>query len=208
MQAGFLHRLLQRLRGSGGEPLVLNLKAPVQVSPHPKIPELKPVRKPEPYPGNFLSFDFLIEIKIGGSVHIGYPKLPLRDMLTREVRWGTKAKVMSTIPWVDDPERGFTGRVLAGAEDALGAEGTLSDKRLRFERILNLGEGVVVYAIHCPAENFRMAYGFNRDVFEPGYVSPAMERILALTAEKQIQTFKIDPGVGPDQVDSINPNEG
>jgi hypothetical protein len=135
--------------------------------------------KPDLFPGNFLNFEFFIEIKVGDLVHLGYPKIPIRDMTTKLVRWGSKMDwswpdpSKTRIPWVDDDQRGLTHRTLASAEDVLGAEGTIGGKLLRFERILDLGHNQVVYALYCPVENFRMAYGFDRLIFEPTYIKPS-----------------------------------
>jgi hypothetical protein len=87
------------------------------------------------------------------------------------------------IDWVDDPERGIGARHIERPEDMLGAEGMLQVHRFRFERILDLGNNVVVYALFNPDKQMRMAYGFNRDAVEPGYVSPARREIAAELAK-------------------------
>ena len=135
--------------------------------------------KPDLVPGNFVNFEFFIELKIGDIVHFGYPKIPIRDMTTKLVRWGSKMDwswpdpSKTRIPWIDDDQRGLTRRTLASVEDVLGAEGTIGGKLIRFERILDLGHNQVVYALYCPTENFRMAYGFDRLIVEPTYIQPS-----------------------------------
>ncbi len=44
---------------------------------------------------------------------------------------------------------------------------------MHFERVFDLGRNQVVYALYCPTHNFRMAYGFDRLIFEPTYVKPS-----------------------------------
>ena len=135
--------------------------------------------KPDLVPGNFLSFEFFIEFKVGDRVHIGYPKVATRNTTTQEVRWGSKLEwswpdpSKARVPWIDDDQRGLAHRTLASVEDVLGAEGTIGGKLLRFERILDLGHNQVVYALYCPKENFRMAYGLDRLVVEPTYIKPS-----------------------------------
>jgi hypothetical protein len=123
--------------------------------------------------GNFYSFEFFIELKINDVAHIGYPKFAVRDITTGAVRWGSKldwswpnpAKLRAA--WMDDEQRGFTNRTLQKPEDAVGAEGRIGDMHLRFERILEFGQNQIVYALYCPEKNIRLAYGFDRTIFEP-----------------------------------------
>jgi hypothetical protein len=135
--------------------------------------------KPDLVPGNFLSFEFFIELKVGDRVHLGYPKIPVRNTTTKLVRWGSNVEwawpnpSKARVPWIDDDQRGVTHRTLASVEDVLGAEGMIGGKLMRFERILDLGRNQIVYALYCPTHNFRMAYGFDRLIFEPTYVKPS-----------------------------------
>jgi hypothetical protein len=132
--------------------------------------------KPDLVPGNFLAFEFFIELKLRDQVHLGYPKVPTRNMMTKLVRWGSKLEwswpdpSKARVPWIDDEQRGVAQRTLESVEDVLGAEGTIGGKLMRFEKILDLGQNQVVYALHCPAQNFRIAYGFDRLIFEPSYI--------------------------------------
>lgn len=86
------------------------------------------------------------------------------------MEWSWPDPSKARVPWIDDNQRGLTRRTLASVEDVLGAEGTIGGKLIRFERILDLGHNQVVYALYCPTENFRMAYGFDRLIVEPTYV--------------------------------------
>ncbi len=128
-------------------------------------------------PGNFYSFDFFIEVQLREIVNIGYPKVPLRDMTSGNIRWGSKMEWSWPDPskprqcWIDDEQAGLAQRRLEQPEDALGAEGRIGDMRLRFEQILDLGENQIVYALYCPDKQIRLAYGFNRLLFEPSYKS-------------------------------------
>ncbi len=126
-------------------------------------------------PGNFYSFEFFIELKINDVVHLGHPTVCLTNMCSGVVRWGPSIDWLlpdpkkRRVPWVDDEQNGFANRTLLKPEDALGAEGSIGNMRLRFEQILDLGRNVVVYALYCPEKDIRLAYGFNRQVFEPSY---------------------------------------
>ena len=173
-----LKRFFQRERDLPDGPLQLNLP-----SPPPRPPQRqKPQPPAERVPGNFFTFTFILDIEISGVVHAGLPKLALRNSITGQVRWGESLSNLRPDPnrprisWIDDPVRGVNQRTLENPEDVLGAEGTLGGKRIRFERILDLGRNVVVYALFCPDQNFRIAYGWNREVFQPGYV-PAPQRL-------------------------------
>lgn len=149
----------------------------------PAIAPASAQKPPEPVPGNFHRFEFFIQLKIGDTVHIGSPKVAIRNSVTGVVRWGATPEWQYPgpnhlqIPWVDDERNGLTSRKLERPEDILGAEGRIGDMRLSFERILDLGRNVVVYALYAPEKNIRLAYGFNRDAVEPGYISPAMEKL-------------------------------
>jgi hypothetical protein len=111
-------------------------------------------------------------------VHLGSPKVRRRDQLNRTERWGDPLDWcwpnpnQRRVAWVDDERHGLTQRTLARAEDALGAEGSLGDLHLRFERILELGRNQVVYALYSPEKNRWLAYGFDRTLFEPTYQRP------------------------------------
>jgi hypothetical protein len=132
--------------------------------------------KPDLVPGNFLNFEFFIELTVGDLVHLGYPKIPIRDTTTKLVRWGSRVEwawpdpSKPRIPWIDNDQRGLAHRTMASVEDVLGAEGVIGGKLMRFEQILDLGRNQIVYALFCPTHNFRMAYGFDRLIFEPAYV--------------------------------------
>jgi hypothetical protein len=125
-------------------------------------------------PGNYFSFELFIEITIGGTTHLGYPKRAIRDVGKRPpvVVWGSPAQLVwpnpaiLRVPWIDDPKRGLTGRAMTSPEDFLGAEGTLGDKRYRFEKILDAGKNQVVYSLFCDQNRTRIAYGFSRDLFK------------------------------------------
>jgi hypothetical protein len=51
----------------------------------------------------------------------------------------------------------------------------IGDMRLRFEKVLDLGQNQIVYALYCPEKNIRLAYGFDRLIFEPTYKKPVSE---------------------------------
>jgi len=183
MKETLLKRVAKTLKSWGSSPEQLTLRPPVQDQTRDlALPEKTVESKPELVPGNFLTFEFFIELKVGDVVHLAYPKVALRDMISKQVRWGSKAEwswpdpSKLRIPWIDDGQRGLMGRTLASPEDALGAEGTVGGKILRFEQILDLGHNQIVYALFCPAENFRMAYGFDRLIVEPTYVKPSVPR--------------------------------
>ncbi len=122
--------------------------------------------------GSFYSFEFFIELKINNVVHIGYPKVCVRDVISGAMRWGSKLDWSWPDPakpragWIDDEQRGFANRTPQKPEDAIGAEGRIGDMHLRFERILEFGKNQVVYALYCPEKNIRLAYGFDRTIFE------------------------------------------
>ena len=179
MESKFLSRLFGIVNRSGtlsGQPSIVPSseisKRTIAQSEPPPVG-----RKPELVPGNFFSFEFFIELKIGDVVHLGYLKVCLRDTSTGTVRWGSKVDWSWPDPnklriaWVDDEQRGLSGRTLASVEDALGAEGTIGDMRLRFEKILDLGRNQIVYALYCPERDIRLAYGFDRCAFELTYES-------------------------------------
>ncbi|MBB5059955.1 hypothetical protein HDF16_004689 [Granulicella aggregans] len=128
---------------------------------------------PERPPGNFYSFEFFIELEFRGVVNLGYPKVPLRDMRTGVVRWGSSMEWSWPDPaktrarWQDDAEAGLLQRSIEHPEDALGAEGSIGEIRLTFDALLDKGENQVVYALYCPEKQIRLAYGFDRTLFEP-----------------------------------------
>jgi hypothetical protein len=192
MEGSFFKRLWNRSGGSSSGPIKLNLEpaqaAPVQ--PRPNRP-VSPPPPAEPIPGNFLLFEMFLQVPIGGALHIGSPKVAIRNMNGGEVRWGAKMELAFPgpnsvkAPWVDDAERGIAVRQIAKPEDILGAEGSIGEHQFRFERILDLGANVVVYSLLNLEKQFRLAYGFNRDAVEPGYVSPALQKALAKMAESK-----------------------
>ena len=69
-------------------------------------------------------------------------------------------RIKTRMPWVDDPERGVGSKTLERVEDVSGAEGMIGGKLVRFEKILEVGENQVVYGLHCPSMDCRLAYGF------------------------------------------------
>ena len=81
--------------------------------------------------------------------------------------WSWPDPAKCRVPWIDDEKLGFISRMLARPEDALGTEGRIGDMNLSFEKILDLGQNQVVYALHCPEKNIRLAYGFARAIFKP-----------------------------------------
>ena len=173
----FLKRLFQRQNFAQDGPLRLDLPSP----PHKPPPQPKPQPAGDPVPGNFFYFPYELDLEIAGVVQIGRPKKAVRNEATGEVRWGENLRDISPLPdpnrprlrWTDDPARGVNQRTIENPEDVLGAEGMFSDKPARFESILDLGRHIVVYALFCPDHNFRIAYGWPRKVFQPGYVHPA-----------------------------------
>lgn len=130
-------------------------------------------RLPELVPGSYYSFDFLVEIKNKGSSYIGHPCRAIRHVVDgRHVtNWGADIKYLAPteaiarIAWIDDPEKGLSQRELSIPEHLIGAQGIIGGKRCIFERILDLGINVVVYSIYFYEQQFRVAYGFHRDMF-------------------------------------------
>ena len=130
-------------------------------------------RLPDRVPGNYYSFDFLLEITINGITYIAHPCVAIQQVVRGEsvTRWGANVKhlvptsVIARVPWIDDPEKGFSQRELGVPEDLIGAEGIIGDKRCFFEQILDLGNNIVVYSIYFYEQQFRLAYGFPRDMF-------------------------------------------
>jgi hypothetical protein len=123
----------------------------------------------EPIPGNFYSFNFVIEVTIKGVVHTGYKVECFRNPTSGEVRWGTLTindPGVVKVLWMDDQQNGLASRKLEKPEDALGAEGSVGNLRLQFERILQLSRNFVVYALYSRDRNIRLAYGFERRIFE------------------------------------------
>ena len=125
----------------------------------------------EPMPGNFYSFNLEIEVRIKGNVEIGYKAMCFSNPISGQVRWGTLTVPdpnVVRVPWIDDEQNGLDSRKLERPEDALGAEGSIGDLRLQFERILELSQNqkFVVYALYCPEKNIRLAYGFERRIFQ------------------------------------------
>jgi hypothetical protein len=128
---------------------------------------------PELVPGSYYSFDFLVEITNKGASYIGHPCRAIRHVVDgRHVTsWGADIKYLAPteaiarIAWIDDPEKGLSQRELSIPEHLIGAEGIIGGKRCIFERILDLGKNVVVYSIYFHEQQFRVAYGFRRNMF-------------------------------------------
>jgi|SRR6516162_2433125 len=177
MDVRWLKRLRERVMMRRETPSVNPSVVPSSKSLTPTVPQPRPLVEPRPdlVAGNFYSFDFFIELKINDVVHLGYPKVCIRDMMTGELRWGSRADWAFPDPaklraaWTDDEQRGFTKTTIAKPDDAIGAEGRIGDMHLRFEKILELGRNQIVYALYCPEKNIRLAYGFGRTIFEPTY---------------------------------------
>jgi hypothetical protein len=135
--------------------------------------EVSAPRLPELVPGNYYSFDFLIEITNKGASYIGHPCRAIRHVVGGHhvTSWGADIKYLAPTPaiariaWIDDPEKGLSQRELSIPEDLIGAEGIIGGKRCLFEQILDLGKNVVVYSIYCYEQQFRVAYGFRRNMF-------------------------------------------
>ena len=128
---------------------------------------------PELVPGNYYSFDFLVEITNKGTSYTGHPCRAILHIVDGHhvTSWGGDIKYLAPTPaiaciaWIDDPEKGLSQRQLSIPEDLIGAEGIIGGKRCIFERILDLGKNVVVYSIYFYEQQFRVAYGFHRDMF-------------------------------------------
>jgi hypothetical protein len=166
MGENFLQRLIGKTKNSS-PPSVVPAPAAPQRAVAAKAPA--PARPAELIPGNFFQFEFFIELPIGERLLLGLPKICIRNTQTQEISWGSKLEwawpnpAKSRVRWTDDGERGVNRKTLENPEDILGAEGSLGDMRLRFERILHLGNNQIVYALYCPEKNIRLAYGFARD---------------------------------------------
>ncbi|WP_263352725.1 hypothetical protein [Acidicapsa acidisoli] len=166
---------MKMMQGWRGAPIQLNLKPPPRKETRPASPP----QPATPVPGNFFYFEVFIELKLGGAVYIGYPKVAIRSS-NNEVRWGSKMEFSwpdpskPHAPWIDDPERGIAHRTLDSVEDVLGAEGTIGGRRYRFETILELGNNVIVYGLYNPETRTRTAYGFSRGVFDGTYSKRGM----------------------------------
>jgi hypothetical protein len=179
--SGFLQKVVDAWRQRGAEPPTTSFVPKASSARHEQtskeqVPPVDVPKPPEPYPGNFYGFPFFIRLRMGERVLDGYPKVPIRDTTTGETKWGSRMEWSFPGPdkmqvdWVDDPERGLNKRTIEHPEDALGSEGRLGDDmQVRFERILTIGKNQVVYALYCPAKGIRLAYGFDRKAFEPGY---------------------------------------
>jgi hypothetical protein len=171
MPSGFLKRILDIGKSNTEEPV-----RPAVAGPPISSPAIS--SRPEdaaqgtPLPGNFYSFEFFIELTLGDAVHLGYPKFCIRYTSTGLVRWGSKIEwawpdpAKRRIAWLDDEHKGLKNKSLTTPDDALGAEGAIGDMRLRFERILDYGKNQIVYALYCPEKNIRLAYGFDRGIFQ------------------------------------------
>jgi hypothetical protein len=123
-------------------------------------------------PGTFYWFNFQIEVRIKGVVEVGYQAKCFKNPTSGQLRWGTLTLAdpgVVKVPWTDNEQNGLGSRKLEKPEDALGAEGSIGDLRLQFERILELSQNqkFVVYALYCPEKNIRLAYGFERRIFQP-----------------------------------------
>lgn len=178
MKESLFKSLWKRTAGSSSGPIQLNLEHPRTAAAQPRS-VMPTVKQAELVPGNFFFFEMFLRVPIGGTVHLGSPKVAIRDITTGEVRWGSKPQHSYPQPdsvqisWIDDPESGISARPISKPEDMLGAEGIFGEHRFRFERILDLGKNVVVYALLDVDRQIRMAYGINRDAVDPGYISPS-----------------------------------
>ncbi len=117
----------------------------------------------------FYLFNFEMEVTIRGVVETAY-RAQCFNLASGQQRWGTLTMPEPGIikaQWIDDERNGLSSRKLDKPEDALGAEGSIGDLRLRFERILQVSPNkqFVVFALYCPERNIRVAYGFERRIF-------------------------------------------
>jgi len=174
MGENFLQRLIGRTKNSSPPSVVPPAEpapAALQLDVAAKTPA--PARPAELIPGNFFQFEFFIELVIGERLLLGLPKVCIRNTQTQEISWGSSLEwawpnpAKTRVRWTDDEERGVNRKTLDNPEDILGAEGSLGDMRLRFERILHAGNNQIVYALYCPEKNIRLAYGFARDQLCP-----------------------------------------
>lgn len=126
-----------------------------------------------PIPGNYYFFELLIEITVGGVVHLGLPKRALHNVGKNPpvLQWGTPIELACPLPstprvrWIDDPIIGVSRRPLTAPEDWLGAEGIFGGRKYRFEQILHKGKNQVVYSLFNPDTSSRIAYGFPLTIF-------------------------------------------
>jgi len=81
-----------------------------------------------------------------------------------DIKYLIPTPAIARISWIDDPEKGLSQRELSVPEDLIGAEGIIGDKRCLFEQILDFGKNVIVYSIYFYEQQFRVAYGFRRDM--------------------------------------------
>jgi hypothetical protein len=138
-------------------------KTPGENGPAPRLPDR--------VPGNYYSFDFLVEITNKGETYIGHPCVAIRDVVSGQTSWGADVKYLAPTSaiartnWIDDPEKGISQRELYVPEDLIGAAGIIGGKRCFCEQILHLGNDIVVYSIYCHDQQFRLAYGFRRNMF-------------------------------------------
>lgn len=150
-------------------PIHLNLPPP---------PKHTPDGDAELVPGNYFKFNFFIEITLGEVTYLGYPKEPLRVAGTPPViHWGSRMELsypnpsIPRVPWIEDPKTGLSQRTILSAEDLLGAEGRLGDKKYVFEQVLYLGKNQVTYSLFSPDTRTRIAYGFARELVERAKLS-------------------------------------
>jgi hypothetical protein len=171
--AEWFKRLVRNWRETSA-PTKLVLTESKQPSPEASKRALdKPVSPPELLPGNYRKCEFFIAFTIDGVTHFGYPKEPLLDRgkTPPVIRWGSRADLSWPGPskprarWVDEPKNGVSGRTMATPEDLLGVEGMVGDQKYRFEKILEAGKNQVVYSLFCEEHQYRIAYGFSRDLF-------------------------------------------
>ena len=129
---------------------------------------------PDRVPGNFYFFRFWVELQANGKTYVGLPKQAIRQSKadgTTEVRWGSPVDLAWPNPnvahaqWVGDPKTGVASLRLWKPEDLVGAEGNLGDRKFRFEAILDAGKNQIVYSLFCEQGQFRIAFGFPRDMF-------------------------------------------
>jgi hypothetical protein len=89
---------------------------------------------------------------------------------TRPVfRWASPLKLAVPDPsiarmrWTDDPKTGLAQRTITCAQDLLGAEGVVGQRKVRFEKILQETKNQVVYSLYNEDSQFRIAYAFSRE---------------------------------------------
>ena len=151
---------------------IMRKQAEVQ-PPQPAQLRSEEPASPKLIPGNYYFVELLIEMTVGGVVHLGLPKRLINDVGKNPPvqRWGTPIELAYPQPstprmrWIDDPTTGLSRRSLTAPEDWLGAEGMVGGRRYRFEQILEKGQNQVVFSLFNPDDSTRIAYGFPRAIF-------------------------------------------